>query len=44
VIKLSSDNNDVECANYNGSLNVKELKRKKKKKNYMWAHLKIMAD
>lgn len=30
MIKLSSDNNGVECANYNGSLNVKELKRKKK--------------
>lgn len=41
MIKLSSDNNGVECANYNGSLNVKELKRKKK--TYMWAHLKIMA-
>lgn len=31
MIKLSSDNNGVECANYNGSLNVKELKRKEKK-------------
>lgn len=39
MIKLSSDNG-VECANYNGSLNVKELK---KKKNLHVGYLKIMA-